>query len=237
MIDAIENHIQHGYPLSLRELLREGAPRVAGSRWVVLLGAVLWLSVLLLVSTFTALLGVSDSVSSALAVLATTPISVALAMAGVQRARGELLSVASLGRYRSATPNAAIVLLLGVLIPLGSEALFGPSLALGVSLVYGLFTSLALYLVADRGFDAFAAIRTSFLLVRHRWARLLALQALLGLALVVAAIPFGLGLIWALPWTLIVLAGAYLRATEAAPAVAGAPAGDAPNASDEDSVG
>jgi uncharacterized membrane protein len=184
---------------------------------VVLLGALLWLSVLLLVNTFSFLIGIGNAASTALAVLATTPIGVALAMAGVQRARHQPISMATLGAYKSATPNAAIVLLLGVLVSIGGEALLGASLTLLVSLVYGLFTSLALYLVADRGLDALTAISTSLRLVRHRWARLLGLQALLGVALVVAAIPFGLGLIWVLPWSLSVLGGAYLQATEGLP--------------------
>ena len=86
-----------------------------------------------------------------------------------------------------------------------------PRIVLG----YALFAGFAPYLVADRGLDGFAAIATSFRLVRHRWGALLGLQVLLGLGLALAALPLGLGLIWAGPYAVVALGAAFDAAAPA----------------------
>ncbi|MDF1523156.1 MAG: hypothetical protein P1P87_10100 [Trueperaceae bacterium] len=88
-------------------------------------------------------------------------------------------------------------------------------MSLPLALTYALFAGFAPYLVADRGMDAFAAIATSFRLVRHRWGALLVLRLQLGALLALAALPLGLGLIWAGPYAVAALGVAFDAAVPA----------------------
>jgi uncharacterized membrane protein len=208
----LDRAVADGYPLDLRTLLEDAARHLRGSKRVLLAGALLWLAISTAVAWLTALLGLAPEPSAALGVLATAPLTVAIVMAGARRASGAPITYADLGRHRGATAQAAIVLLANLIVVLGGEALLGTIAAAPLTIGYGLFTSLALYLVADRGFDALRAIRTSALLVRHRWGTLLLLQLALALLLALAILPFGLGLIWAGPFAVVAGGAVYVRA-------------------------
>jgi uncharacterized membrane protein len=88
----------------------------------------------------------------------------------------------------------------------------GALASLPIAVAYGLFTSLALFLVADRGLGAGGALRASVQLVRHRWPTLLLLQLVLGAGLALSLLPLGLGLIWAGPFAIVASGAVYVRA-------------------------
>lgn len=207
-----ERAVSDGYELDLRELLRDAARALRGSKRVVWAGVLAWLAISVAVAAVTWALGLGDMVSAALGVLATAPVTVGLSMVGARRAAGLAVSLADLGAYRAATGHAAIVLLIHLLVVVGGEAATGPVGSLLLSTAYGLFASLALFLVADRGLSGPRAIVVSAQLVLARWPTLLALQLVLAGALAVAALPFGLGLIWAVPFVLIAQGAVYVRA-------------------------
>jgi len=212
--------VHEGFPLDVRIVLADAARALKGSKRVLLVGALLWLAISAAVGWLTALLGLGPAPSAALGVLATAPLTVGLLMTGARRAAGLAIEFADLWAYRGVTAQAAIVLLANLLVVLGGEALLGPLGSLPLTIAYGLFVSLALFLVADRGLDAGRAIRTSALLVRHRWGTLLLLQLTLGALLGLAALPFGLGLIWAGPFAIIAHGAVYVRAVGLADATA-----------------
>ena len=176
---ALEQAIAEGYPLDLREVVADASRQLQGSKRVIVAGGLVWLAISLLVGWFTLVLGVGNALSGALGVLATAPLTVGLIMVGARRAAGLPVTLADLWAYRGVTAHAAIVMLANLLVVVGSEALLGPIASLPLTIAYGLFTSLALYLVADRGLGGGRAIVVSALLVRHRWAALLLLQLLL----------------------------------------------------------
>lgn len=207
-----ERAVADGYELDVRSPLRDAALALRGGKRVVWAGVLAWLAISVAVAAVTLAIGLGETTSAALGVLATTPVTVGLAMVGARRAAGRDVVLADLGAYRGATAHAAIVLLANLLVVVGGEALLGPALSLPLTLAYGLFTSLALYLVADRGLGAGRAIAVSARLVRHRWAVLLLLQLLLAGLLLVAALPLGLGLIWAVPFALVAQGAVYVRA-------------------------
>lgn len=205
----------HGYALDLGGVLRAAAAALRGSKRVVLAGAAAWIAVTWVVGIVTFALGLGELVSASLGILATTPITLGLLMVGVRRARGESVALRDLLAHTGATAQGAIVLLVNLLVLNAAEALLGPLLSTPLVLGYVLFAGFAPYLVADRGMDGFAAITTSFRLVRHRWGTLLALQVLLGLGLALAALPLGLGLIWAGPYAVVALGAAFDAAAPA----------------------
>lgn len=209
---SVDRAVSDGYPLELHSLFEDAARHLKGSKRVLLLGASTWLALTVVVALLTAALGLAPEPSAALGILATTPLTVGIAMAGARRAVGAPIAYADLWAYRGATAQAAIVLLVNLLVVIGSEALLGPLLSVPLTIAYGLFTSLALVLVADRGLDALRALRTSALLVRHHWGKLLLLQIALTALLALAVLPFGLGLIWAGPFAIVAQGAVYARA-------------------------
>ena len=213
--DPLEHANLHGFPLDLGTVLRTAASALRGSKRVVLAGAVAWIAITWAVGIVTFALGLGELVSASLGILATTPITLGLLMVGVRRARGEPVAFRDLLAHTGATAQGAIVLLVNLLVLNAAEALLGPVLSTPLVLGYVLFAGFAPYLVADRGLDGFTAIGTSFRLVRHRWGTLLALQVLLGLGLALAALPLGVGLIWAGPYAVVALGAAFDAAATA----------------------
>jgi len=209
---ALEQAIAEGYPLDLREVVADASRQLQGSKRVIVAGGLVWLAISLLVGWFTLVLGVGNALSGALGVLATAPLTVGLIMVGARRAAGLPVTLADLWAYRGVTAHAAIVMLANLLVVVGSEALLGPIASLPLTIAYGLFTSLALYLVADRGLGGGRAIVVSALLVRHRWAALLLLQLLLAALLGLSALALGVALIWTGPFAVIAQGAVYVRA-------------------------
>jgi hypothetical protein len=215
-MNAVDRSIAEGYPLSLREVLATARAMLPGSKRILLAGAALWLALSIGVTALGTLLGISSTLTSALVVLATAPITAGVVMAGARRARGESLTLQDLRIPPATTAHVTIVLLVNLLVVVGSESLLGPVASLPLLLAYGLFASLAPYLVVDRAMGAGAALRASALLVRHRAGRLLLLQLLLAAMLLLLALPLGIGLIWGIPLALIAQGAVYVRAVGSA---------------------
>lgn len=197
--------------LDLRSVLGDAARSLKGSKRVLFGGALGWLAISVAAGWLTVVLGMGPGPSAALGVLATTPLTVGLVMAGARRAAGLPIAFAELWGYGSVTAHAAIVLLVNLLVVLAGESLLGPVASLPVTAAYGLFASLALFLVADRGLGAMRAVVASARLVRQRWATLLLLQLMLGAVLALAVLPLGIGLVWAGPFALIAHGAVYVR--------------------------
>jgi hypothetical protein len=219
---ALDRAIAEGYRLDLREVLADASRHLKGSKRIIVGGGLMWLAISLVVGWITLALGLGNAPSGALGVLATAPLTVGLVMVGALRAAGHALTPADLWAYRGVTAHAAIVMLANLLVVVGSEALFGPVASLPVTIAYGLFTSLALYLVADRKLSGGQAIVVSALLVRHRWAALLLLQLLLAALLALSALTLGIALIWTGPFAVIAQGAVYVRAVGLASAPTGA---------------
>jgi uncharacterized membrane protein len=66
-------------------------------------------------------------------------------------------------------------------------------------------------LIADRNLGAWQALETSRRAVTHKFFPVLGLLFLITVVNVLACIPMFIGLIWTLPWTVVVLGEAYLR--------------------------
>jgi hypothetical protein len=210
--DPLARAIAEGYALDLRTVLTDAARSLKGSKRVLIVGALAWLAVNAAAGWLTVVVGMGSAPSAALGLLATTPLTVGLVMAGARRAAGWPIALSDLVAFRGATAHAAIVLLINLLVVLGGEATLGTVGSLPFTVAYGLFASLALFLVADRGLGAVAALRASVRLVRHRWGTLLLLQLALGAVLALAVLPLGLGLVWAGPFAIVANGAVYVRA-------------------------
>jgi hypothetical protein len=191
--------------LDLRSVLGVARERLRGSKRVLLVALLAWLAVSWIVGVVTWVLGLGELASASVGIVATAPLSLGLTMMGARRAAGHPAELATLGRYLGATGHAAVVLLLALLVLTAAEALLGPVLSLVLVVAYSLLTSQALFLVADRRMDALAAVAASVRTVRHVLPTVLVLHLALAALLLLAALPFGLGLIWAAPFAVIAL--------------------------------
>lgn len=209
-------------PLRTRAVLATGWGAVPGSKRWLLLGMLLWLAVAVTATALGVVLRLPEAVAASLSVIATAPVSLALTMYAVRRVAGVATDLEALQRYRPAVAHAVLVLMLASLVVTAADALLGPSIGAAVALLYGLLTGQALFLVADRGVDAFTAIGWSVRASLPVLGTLLVVQLTLALALVVGAVTFGIGLIWAAPFALLSLGAVsyQLFGTRAAPPTA-----------------
>lgn len=205
--------------LRIGDLLGIGWQSLAGSKRWLLLGMSIWLAVAVTATTLGVLLRLPEALAASLSVIATAPVSLALTMYAVRRVAGVPTDLAALQRYRPAIPHAVLVLMLASLVITASDALFGPGFGAGVSLLYGLLTGQALFLVADRGVDAFTAIGWSVRASLPVLFTLVLVQLALALALALGALALGIGLIWAAPFAMLTLGAVSFRlfGTRAAP--------------------
>ncbi len=90
-----------------------------------------------------------------------------------------------------------------VLILIGFCLLILPGIYLAVSYYY------ALPLVVEKNLNVWQALEASRKAVTHVWFKVFGLFLLLGLICVLAIIPLGIGLIWALPLTMIAYGVVY----------------------------
>lgn len=132
------------------------------------------------------------------------PIYVGLILVCVKVVSGVEVSAVSVFNYFPKTLNLALTyLLMGLMIILGLMLFIIPGIYLMVAY------SLALVLVVDKDLGPWEALETSRKAIHKCWFSVLGLWVLLGLILVVAMIPMGIGLIWALPLTMLCVGVLY----------------------------
>jgi hypothetical protein len=197
--------------LPLGEVLRAAAGALRGSKRWILLGLLTWLSVALVTTLLGLALGLSELLAGSLSVIATAPVALALTMFAVRRVAGVATGLGDLLRYRPAVGHAVAVMLLASLAVSATEALLGPFWSLPVALLYGLATSQALFLTADRGADAFTAIGWSVRACLPLLPALFLLHALLTLVVMLGALLLGIGLLWAAPFAVLALGAVSVR--------------------------
>ncbi len=198
-------------PLRAGEVLRSAAESLGGSKRWILLGMLVWLTLALLATLLGLLLGLSDVVAGSLSVIATAPVTLALTMYAVRRVAGVPTDLAALLAYRPALGHAVVVLLMASLVLAGAEALLGTTWSVPVALAYGLLSAQAVFLVADRGADAFTAIAWSVRASLHVLPALVLVQFALAALVLVGTLAFGIGLIWAAPFAVLALGAVSLR--------------------------
>lgn len=198
-------------PLPLGDLMRQAGVALRGAKRWILLGLLTWLSVALLTTLLGLVLGLSEVVAGSLSVVATAPVALWLTMFAVRRLAGVQTGARDLLAYRPALGHAAVVLLLASLVLSGAEALLGPLWSLPVALLYGLLTSQALFLSADRGVDAFTAVGWSVRACLPLLPALLVLHVLLSAIVLLGALTLGIGLLWAAPFAVLALGAVSLR--------------------------
>ena len=138
---------------------------------------------------------------------ASSILGVGVAMMGVRRAAGLPIDFSTAFSYFDRALNVFLAMLLStLLIYVGLALLLIPGVYLAIAYC------MTLPLIGDRKLGPWQAIETSRKAVSKRWFQFFGLFLVVGLLVVVSAIPLGIGLIWTAPWSINVIGVVYRRA-------------------------
>lgn len=147
---------------------------------------------------------ISSLLLGLLTIPVTYPLTVGMMIYGVRRAAGQNPRFGEFFRYY---PRLLILTGLAlvnmVAIYLGAALLIIPGIYLSIAMIF------AAPLLVDRDMGVFEALITSIKIVNHRWFGFFGLFLLVGLVVLLSVLPLMIGLIWSLPWALLVYGVIY----------------------------
>ena len=136
--------------------------------------------------------------------LVTYPLSAGMTMIGIKRSVGEPANAFMIFDYYSKTVSIFFLyLLMMILICIGLILLILPGIYLMVAY------SMAMPLLVEKNMGIWEALETSRKRINKCWFEMFVLYILLIIIFLVAALPLGIGLIWALPFGIVLMAVVY----------------------------
>lgn len=195
------------YDFAIGRVLNESWERTKGlksSFWaagaillvtVFVLGAAIGGGSALLIGNGDATAGVLTSLLIQLVIIAVMyPFMAGILMLGIERSVDLPLSYKSVFGYFAYTlPLLGVAILMSVLITVGFILLIIPGIYLSLAYMF------AVPLVVEKNLGIWDAMETSRKAVTSHWFKLFFLFLIMGIILVISAIPFGLGIIWTYP--------------------------------------
>jgi len=132
-----------------------------------------------------------------------------IVLMGIRSARGEDINPTMVfDAIPQAVPLVVMTAIVWILTFIGFIFLIIPGVYLFVSYY------LAQPFLLDSKLSIFKAMEASRKLVSRRWFTYFVLLLVMGLILIVSALPLGLGLIWTLPWAYTLMGEVYTRAVD-----------------------
>lgn len=214
---SIEQALSRGYTFSIGLLINEAWIMVKGSKGIIVAGflvfyvamfvtsliANLVLGLLFNVLTTNALIIfiTSQLLSGIISSLVTYPILAGLSIIGVRRAAGQPFSFNDIFNHFNSTLPLLVIGVVYLVLTLLAIALGSVSFGL----IFIPFTylcvayMLAIPLVVERGLSPWQALEASRKAITQHWFKAFGLFLLLGLIILISAIPLGIGLIWSMP--------------------------------------
>ena len=209
---SLERGINGQFDFSIRALIKESWERTSGNKGTIWLAILIFLviygAVSIVISMLLKLVGLAapdvpslsaafiapSVISNVLVAFATVPLSAGFWMLGLKLATEQPAEATIVVRYyEKIVPLFLTYLAMYVLIILGFCLLIIPGIYLAVAYF------MALPLVVEKNLGVWQALEASRKAVNHIWFKLFAYFILVTLALVVAIIPLGIGLIWLVP--------------------------------------
>jgi hypothetical protein len=212
----LESALQKGFQLDLKTLLREAWRLTFGAKVGLLLAAATVLALMFLLIRLMAYSGWLETESAVVSMLFSiilaavlSPVSSSLDMLGLRRALGSQVRGSMVFDYLRQAPTLIQTSLLfsgfkGGLESLAMHSRMAETLSMVLLLLFSVSMMFTIPLVLERGLSPARAMWTSFRLFLRGWPQLLLLYAVLAALFVLAMLPLGLGLIWMVPFYLIV---------------------------------
>jgi len=200
------------YDFSINGVIKEGFNTSNGVKGVFIGSMVIFLIIALLINGMLEFVFPSSNapingfVASFISGIFTTPIHVGIMMFGVSRARGEEFKVTDMFNYFGMVmPIVITYIVMSILIYLGFLLLIIPGIYLSVSYIF------AYMLVVDKGLKTWEAMELSRKTVAKHWFKFFGLSLVIGIIILLSAIPLGVGLIWSIPMAYMVYGLLYHR--------------------------
>lgn len=215
---SIEEALARGYDFSIGELLSESWSKVKGTKGIIIGGFLVFYVVLLaatfilggVVGIFTALsenmllMIVGEIMISLLASALAYPFMAGINMVGIRRAADQPLSFNEIfSHFGRTVPLIITAVVMMLLIYLGMILLLIPGIYLGVAYL------LAIPLVVERGLSPWQALEASRKAITQHWFKVFGLFIVLGLIIMVSAIPLGIGMVWSIPLMVVAMGVLY----------------------------
>lgn len=138
-------------------------------------------------------------IESLVSIPALYPVMAGITLMGIHRSVDADISASSvLGHYGRVIPITLLTVLMMLLIILGMALLVIPGIYLAIAYM------MALPLMMDRNMGIWEALETSRKAITKHWFKIFFIYLLLGLLMIVAMLPFFIGLIWILPMSSII---------------------------------
>lgn len=218
-VPSIAEALSRGYDYSISDVIGESWQRVKGTKGIII-GGFLVFYIVMLLATFVLgfVLGmfglmsetspgsmiVGQLIISVLGSAITYPFLAGINMIGIRRAADQPVSFNEMfshfGRF---VPLLLTGLLMMALIYVGLLLFILPGVYLAVAYM------LAIPLAVERGLSPWQALEASRKAVSQHWFKAFGLYLLLGLIVIVSALPLGIGLIWTIPLFVIAIGVVY----------------------------
>lgn len=207
----IQRSLEKAYRLDLKSIFKEGWTQTRGHGWglLIAIAGVLAFWLLLTQVVLAPHLIADDDVSltlimSLLVTVLMSPLSSSLDMLGLQQSigvRARATQVFDFFRHFARLGSLALIssVVTSVFGPLFALLHLPVMMALIPSAVVGMGLIFTVPLVLERGLTPLRAVLVSLRLFVHGWPSILLLHVVMALLLMLALIPFGLGLLWLAP--------------------------------------
>jgi len=188
------------YNFSITGLLKEGFNRTNGVKLHFVGAIIIYVIIALIVGAVLEVIFPQDAspvnsyISSILSAPVTVPIMVGITLLGIKQARDEELNIPSIFNYfNMVIPITLAYIAMLILLTIGFMLLIIPGLYLAVSY------SFAYPLIVDKKLGIWEAMELSRKTITKQWFKFFGLGLVSTIALLISAIPLGVGLIWTIP--------------------------------------
>ncbi len=215
---SLEKAITGDYEFSIGSVLSEAWEKTYGVKWqfqlaflyyfLTILAVVIVLGIaiagLMALSQDPAMEGLMQVISQLGINLVMMPIIMGITIMGIKRSVSSPISAGLVFSCFSKTlPLFATLVLMYILIFIGFILLIVP----GIYLMIAYF--MAMPLVVEKNMGPWQAMETSRKAITHRWFSIFGIFFIMGIILVISAIPLGIGLIWSIPMLYIIIGITY----------------------------
>jgi hypothetical protein len=213
---SLENGIAGNYEFSIGDILNEAWEKTDGAKgtiWLsILLYAVFAFVVVFILGMVLGIVGIgataaTGSIGTMIVSMIVTqivemavimPVAMGMFMIGIKRAAGAPSQATDIfGHFSKALPLLGTIVLMYILVFIGTLLLVLP----GIYLMIAYW--LAMPLIIEKNLGPWEALEASRKAITHHWFGFLGMGLIMTVIMIVAMIPLGIGLIWALPFMLI----------------------------------
>ncbi|MBB4865900.1 putative membrane protein [Pseudomonas nitritireducens] len=219
-VPSIEEALARGYDFSIGDLISEAWQRVSGIKGLVIAGFIVYVVIVQAISFALGLViglgalasgsegGVGMAVLQMLvgvfAAAIGYPFLAGINMLGIRRAADQPVSFNEMfSHFGLFVPLVITGLVMTLLVYLGLLLLVLPGIYLSVAYL------LAIPLVVERKLSPWQALEASRKAISQHWFKVFGLFLVLGIILIVSAIPLGIGLVWTLPLSIVAIGVLY----------------------------